>query len=214
MKAFTVLVVVVSLLSCASAALSQVIPDESYKPWRETVLVNPKLPPYIFDIQRTGQNTAAIKISGGPKSYRGQTIKADIDDHGCDLDTVDVNFDGYLDFSVLADQSPMGNESYEYWVFDRKTGEFKEAPDFGDITFVDEAHKLLVSYSRGSEWEGITEYYKVEDGEPVEIKSVETAWSQKVRDIIPADIPDFTGVQITRLYRNGKVYRTFYFKAE
>jgi len=184
--------------------------EPSPKVERETVTLNPKSPPYIFETEHEGFTKVIIRISGGPKSYRGQTIKADVDPHDNQLEEVDVNFDGYQDFRLHTDESAMGNDQYEYWVFDRKTGEFTDTGDFGDITGIDPAHKLLSSYSRGSEWEGITDYYRVEDGEPVEIKSVETAWSQKVRDIIPANIPDFTGVQITRLYRNGKVYRTFY----
>ncbi len=214
MKPLSVVVVTLIILGFASITSAQEGSEPVPKVERETVTVNPKLPPYIFEIEHKGFTNVTIRISGGPKSYRGQTIDADVDPHDTDLDIVDVNFDGYQDFRLHTDESPMGNDSYEYWVFDRKTGEFKEAPDFDDITSVDEAHKLLITYSRLSEFEDTTEYYRVEDGEPVEIKSVETAWSKNVRDIVPASYSDFTGVQITRLYRNGRVYRTFYSKVE
>jgi hypothetical protein len=182
----------------------------SPKEERETVIVNPKLPPYIFETEHEGFTKVIIRISGGPKSYRGQTINADVDPHDNQLEVVDVNFDGYQDFRLHTDESPMGNDLYEYWIFDWKTGEFRDTGDFDNITGIDAAHKLLSSYSRLSESEESTEYYKVQNGEPVEVKSSETAWAEKERDIIPADIPGFTLVQITRLYRNGKVYRTFY----
>jgi hypothetical protein len=215
MSTFSAIVKAAFYLGCLSVALAQEEAQPSAQVERETVVVNSQLPPYVFEIRRTAPDEATIRISGGPKSYQGQTIDTQIDEHGPRVDFVDVTFDGYQDFRVLTDESAMANESFEYRVFDWKTDKFKEAPEFDDITSVDEAHKLLITYSKGSEFEGITEYYRVEGGEPVEIKSVETAWSKNVRDIVPADYySNDTGVQITRLYRNGKVYRTFYSKTE
>ena len=173
--------------------------------------INPKLPPYKFVIESTGQGEVTIHISGGPRRYRGQTIEASVEDEkrpGFFFE--DVNFDGYEDFGLVENRGATGNIDYEYWTFDPKKGVFKEAPDFDGITFVDHKNKTLVSHSKGGNILTVTEYYIVRNGRSLMLKSIRTLWSQDARDIVPVRIADGTPVTITRLYRNGKLYRTFY----
>jgi hypothetical protein len=207
MKSLSLIITVLILLAFASHGLAQ---EAAQPATRESVLIHPKLPPYIFEIESKEAGEITIKITGGPKNFHGQTITANVEDekrHGFQL--VDVNFDGYEDFSVVEHRGATGNVNYAYWVFDPKTDGFKEASEFDDITYVDQENKLLVSHSKGGNIETITEYYRVEHGKPVPIKSVQTTWAREVRDILPSNYP-YTTVRITRIYKNGRISRMFY----
>jgi len=178
---------------------------------QETVIVNPKLPPYTFEIKPTGPGELTIQITGGPRRFKGQTITASVEDEKRPgFEAVDVNLDGYTDFALVANRGATGNINYEYWTFDPKHAVFKEADNFDDITYVDEKKRELISHSKGGNIETITEYYAVKQGKPIMTRSEQTTWAREVRDIVPSSYSDDIGVTITRLYKDGKLKRTFY----
>src|ERR1043166_3321381 len=212
MKVLAANVVVLTLFAFASLSAAQESSQPSGANIRESVLINPKLPPFIFEIESKAPDEVIIRITGGPKSYRGQTFTEEVDDEKRPgFLTEDVNFDGYEDFAVIGNRGATGNVSYFYWVFDPKTGVFKDAPEeFDNITFVDTEQKLLISSSKGGNIEMSTVYYRVQDGRPVLIRSVEVRWARQVRNVVPRSYSDDTPVKITRIYENGKLRRTFY----
>lgn len=177
----------------------------------ESASINKKLPPFTFEIESAKPDEITIRITGGPKAYKGQTITTSVEDpqrHAFHL--VDVNLDGYDDFAVLENRGATGNVNYDYWVFDPIAGIFREGGEFANITEVDADHKLLISQSKGGNIEKSTRYYRVRHGKPVLIKSVEVRWAREVRDVVPAQVSDDTPVAITRTYDDGKLQRTFY----
>jgi len=211
MKPFTFLVAVVSLLMCRSFSLAQDASPSSPEVDHESVVVNAKLPSFKVDIERTAPDEVTIRISGGPKGYPGQTFQADI--YGEDIpefNALDVNFDGYMDFSLVTDRGKRGNVSYEYWIFDPKMVVFEEAEGFDGINDVDPVHHLLFSdYGLGN-IDRVEKTYRLKDGKPELIETVEVEYASAARDVVPASYADDAAVQITCLYRNGKLSRTFY----
>jgi hypothetical protein len=195
----------------STIAADQNIPPSSHLSWEESVVVNRRLPPYKFAIESTGEGEVTIKISGGPRFYRGQTITAPVDDEKRPgFETCDVNLDGYEDFRLVANRGATGNIDYDYWVFDPKKGVFKNGSAFDDITFIDEKRRILVMHSKGGNIETITQYSRISNGRPMLFQVVETTWVREARDIVPAHYLDDTPIRITRMYRNGKLRRTFY----
>jgi hypothetical protein len=199
-----------AFLLFASTALAQDDDQPSVVGHRETVIVNPKLPAYILVITGTAPFEITMHITGGPKSFKGQTITANVDNEKLPgFLTTDVNFDGYKDFAVVEDRGETGNVTYEYWTFDPKRGIFDHSGAFDEITRIDEENHLLISHLKLGNIESTTKYYAVKHGAPVLLKSVETTWANEARDILPASYPD-VGVVVTHLYKDGNLQRTFY----
>jgi hypothetical protein len=186
-------------------------PETARYSWQGDIVVNPKLPPYIFAIESTGAGEVTIKITGGPKFYKGQRFTAPVEDEKRpDFGTCDVNFDGFTDFHLVESRGATANISYQYWVFDPKRMVFREAPEFDEINYIDEKKRLLACHSRGGNIEEITDYFCLRNGRPVKFRSVKITWAYEVRDIVPRRYSDNTAVRITRIYRRGKLHRTFF----
>ncbi len=198
-------------LALALGALSQEPPSSASQTQRETVKIHPKLAPFVFEIEGKEAGEVTIKISGGPKGYPGQTFTTGVEDEKhIGFGLVDINFDGYRDFRVVSGRGHPANEWYNYWVFEPKSGRFREAPAFDEITGIDPERQVLRSHSNGGNIQHTTDYYRLRGGKPLIFKSAVTGWSQDKREVVPLSVPDHTPVQITRLYIDGKVCRTFY----
>ena len=201
------------LLCLIGAAIleAQEKPNPETKSWTESYVIHPSLPAFIFELEHEqNAGSATIKISGGPKKFAGQTIRVGVDANHAGFNLQDVNFDGYQDLSFLDNLGATGNASYTYWVFDPKKCVFAYAVDFDHITSADEKNKLLISYAKGGSVYRSLHYYRVINGKPVLVKSIQTLFSQDAREIIPHDLPNNTAVKITRLYQDGKLKRTFF----
>ncbi len=218
MNMFSMIVTAAALLACAYQGVAQ---EPSKSPYRESVSIHASLPPFIFEIVGRKKYEITIRITGGPKNFHGQTITAYAEDeNNPQWHYIDVNFDGYKDIQFVENRGATGNMGYGYWVFDPKACKFRQAPEFDNITDVDAEHKLLIICSKGGNIRTTTEYYRLQDGRPVIIKSVIVGWAselrleKELRNIVPSAYPDDTPVQITRMYKNGKLYRTFYMQAQ
>jgi hypothetical protein len=67
---------------------------------------------------------------------RVQTLVSDGGDPSehpeADVDTVDINFDGYPDVQQQVVWGATGNAAYAFWLFDRDSSRFVAAPEFGE----------------------------------------------------------------------------------
>jgi len=95
--------------------------------------IGPDLPPYLFyldadrfdqfnKIRVHGVDGREIQTIGLPPTI---TPPPGVDYLRAD----DVNFDGYRDIGLLVDYTPPGNGWYQYFLFDRRSGTFRENPD-------------------------------------------------------------------------------------
>jgi hypothetical protein len=186
---------------------------------RETVIVHRGWPPFIFELIPKGDSidggdNLIIKITGGPKGFRGQMISANVErTERTGFQADDVNFDGYEDFSVVMNWGNHANEDRAYWAFAPSRLKFVQAPQYDGITSIDDEHKLLISYSRASGMEFIEQTYRVENNKPVIVKSVQVVRTEEAKDLISPDYKEMF-VQITRIYVHGKLRRTFYCEPE
>ena len=186
-------------------------PDAEEAAGPERVVVHRTLPPYLFSVEEAGPSTVLIKIRGGPKSYHGQTIRADVENEKYPgFETFDVNLDGYTDFRVVTLRGQHGNYSYAYWTFNPRRRVFEEALVFDDITSVDKKRRLLLTHWGGKNPEESTDYFSLRRGRLFKVKSTETLWAREVRDIVPARYADDTPVTITQIYHHGRLQRTFF----
>lgn len=93
-------------------------------------------------------------------------------------ETVDADFDGRMDFSVLHN---MGNGAgYWYlWVWDEEAGQFVEVPEYREISFprCDPETGIIDGFARNSgAGDGTTTFHRWEDGELVCVRRIKTWW--------------------------------------
>lgn len=93
-------------------------------------------------------------------------------------ETVDADFDGCMDFSVLHN---MGNGAgYWYlWVWDEKAGQFVEVPEYREISFprCDPETGIIDGFARNSgAGDGTTTFHRWEDGKLVCVRRIKTWW--------------------------------------
>ena len=93
-------------------------------------------------------------------------------------ETVDANFDGYMDFSYLHN---MGNGAgYWYlWVWDEEAGQFVEVPEYREISFprCDPETGIIGGFARNSgAGDGTTTFHRWEDGGLVCVRRIKTWW--------------------------------------
>jgi len=117
-------------------------------------------------------NVKSITVSNKSDNAVVQTINPDDNIVSCDwvnkdfFVVEDMNFDGKNDFRMLLSQSPGGNMSYAYWLYNPTTRAFERNGAYEDslatVTF-DREKKLVKSYwSSGIQFG--TETYKVVKG--------------------------------------------------
>ena len=92
--------------------------------------------------------------------------------------TVDANFDGHMDFSVLHN---MGNAAgYWYlWVWDEEAGRFVEVPEYREISLprCNPETEVIDGWARNSGGgDGVTTFHRWEDGELVCVRRIETGY--------------------------------------
>jgi len=83
-----------------------------------------------------------------------------------DIQIVDMNFDGYLDFRFLIDRGGTGNDWYASYLYDPKTHKFilnKHLTDQSGLT-VDAKNKQVVTYTRCGGCLEFMKYYKYQNG--------------------------------------------------
>ena len=95
-------------------------------------------------------------------------------------ETVDANFDGHMDFSVLRNRG--NGAGYWYlWVWDEEAGRFAEVPEYREISFprCDPETEIIDGWARNSGGgDGVTTFHRWEDGELVCIRRIETWWEE------------------------------------
>lgn len=107
------------------------------------VQISPKLPVFTFHVTSfTTTSRGFIEVFKGQETKPMQVINLDpnmwlSDEIPAFFNVQDINFDGISDIGVVAEGGALWG-SYQYWVFDNKTGKFITAPvtqDFRKITF-------------------------------------------------------------------------------
>ncbi len=93
-------------------------------------------------------------------------------------ETVDANFDGHMDFSILRNRG--NGAGYWYlWVWDEEAERFVEVPEYREISFprCDPETEIIDGWARNSGGgDGVTTFHRWEDGELVCIRRIETWW--------------------------------------
>ena len=88
--------------------------------------------------------------------------------------TVDANFDGYMDFGYMY---AMGNQPayYHYWIWDEEQGLFVAEPEFDQISWpqFDEKTGVISGWNRNSCCSGIETYHCWKDGKLVCVRRIE-----------------------------------------
>ena len=93
-------------------------------------------------------------------------------------ETVDANFDGYMDFSI---QWFQGNQpTYWYlWIWDEDAGQFVEVPEYAEISSprINPETQVIDGFARSSGGgDGVTTFHRWEDGELVCVRRIETGY--------------------------------------
>ncbi len=106
------------------------------------IRVAPGLPIYAIHVVSASDSPGHIDV------YRGEATGTPLQVFKLDLNTfmggnpsvfnvADINFDGYADIGVVVDGGALWS-AYQYWVYDKQTGTFKQTPvtkDFKAISF-------------------------------------------------------------------------------
>lgn len=107
------------------------------------VQINPTLPVYAFHVASfTATTRGHIEVFKGQETKPIQVINLDpnmwlSDEVPAFFNVQDINFDGVSDMGVVVEGGALWG-SYQYWIYDNKTGTFITAPitqDFRKITF-------------------------------------------------------------------------------
>lgn len=164
-----------------------------------TVLINPELPLYTFHVRSfaTTTNTqGSIEIFRGEDTAKPiQTILLDPNMRFRDMVPVfftvqDITFDEYADIGVPIDGGAKWS-SYQYWVFNPKTGTFitteaskdLEKIGFNFISFDPQNRQIITDNLSGS---GLRALYQFQAGHIIKIKE------EQLDDIIQHDTKEFT----------------------
>ena len=108
-----------------------------------------------------------------------QTMETEVEDWCFGRhETVDANFDGHMDFSVLCF---MGNQpNYWYlWVWDEEAGQFTEVPEYTEISSprCNPETEVIDGWERYSpDGDGVTTFHRWEDGKLVCVRRIEVWW--------------------------------------
>lgn len=98
-------------------------------------------------------------------------------------EVVDANFDGHMDFGVKRFQGNQPTYWY-FWIWDEEAGQFVEEPAFREIScprFNPETEVIdgFARYSGGGD--GLTSFYRWENGELVCVRRIETGYDMENR---------------------------------
>jgi hypothetical protein len=161
----------------------------NHEPTRMLVQINAKLPPYLFTLiaepvaaaEGTVHRVGRIEISREGKPIQTIEVKSNWDDSVCRLfDAKDVNFDGYLDTSVLREGAGTW-ASRDYYLFDPHAGRFVTTELTDDLSRLrnnglrlerkDRQIQAAVLFSRC----GGTDIYRIEGGRLVQVQKDEVS---------------------------------------
>lgn len=104
------------------------------------VEIHPSLPRYVFRLVGDRQNNIvqSIEVRQAGKSTVLQTLQSRMDEppyrNAQYFRAEDLNFDGYRDLRLLIAWGATGNETYDAWLFNPKTGLFDFHAEFADLT--------------------------------------------------------------------------------
>ncbi|MEQ9151376.1 MAG: hypothetical protein RLO06_07770 [Parvibaculum sp.] len=142
--------------------------------------INPVLPPFYFDIAwhidaEMGErvvDTLSIRRQSDSEPFQsfaeiGSSVAPQIEHNG--FETIDVNFDGYLDFRLLAQTTVGPNTLYRNWLWSDEEARFTESASLDAIVSpeFDADTQEIVSRWRSSAAEGGIDIYIWEEGSPV-----------------------------------------------
>lgn len=142
--------------------------------------INPVLPPFYFDLashmdEAMGErviDTISIRRQGETVPFQtvaevGSSVMPEIDHNG--FETIDVNFDGYLDFRLLAQTTAGPNALYRNWLWSKEDMRFVESAPLDAIVSpeFDADTQEIVSRWRSSAAEGGVDIHIWEEGRPV-----------------------------------------------
>ena len=96
------------------------------------------------------------------------------------LITEDMNFDGYTDFRLMESPTAGPNTYWYFWLFDPETGTFYRSGEFEDSSLVspefDQDNRTIICFHRDGMGMYGTEYYFIEDGHLLLVKSEKTEY--------------------------------------
>ena len=142
--------------------------------------INPVLPPFNFDLAwhmdgERGErviDTVSIRRQGETEPFQivadaGSSVMPQIEHNG--FETIDVNFDGYLDFRLLAQTTAGPNVLYRNWLWSEEEMLFVDSVPLDEIVSpeFDADTQEIISRWRSSAAEGGVDIYIWEEGAPV-----------------------------------------------
>ncbi|ABS62051.1 hypothetical protein Plav_0428 [Parvibaculum lavamentivorans DS-1] len=142
--------------------------------------VNPVLPAFQFSLswhldRETGDrviDSIAIRHAGKAEPFQiiddaGSRAMTQVDNNG--FETIDANFDGYLDFRLIAETAAGPNVPYRNWLWSEEESRFVENAGLNEIVsaeFDPETQEILSRW-RSSAAEGGVDVYTWDDLTPV-----------------------------------------------
>jgi hypothetical protein len=169
--------------------------------------IHPDLPVFTFHFPGKSDNTLGdIEIIPGPSGRAIQTIEnstepglaypASVKDV---FSVVDANFDGYEDLKILIQCGGTGNCSYNFYLYDPKSGQFVLNKFLSDLTTpsFDHAKKQVTATANGSANDWTIETYQYGDGKYTLIRRETSEWDRE-KKVVTVSIDEL---------RNGKMER-------
>ncbi len=130
--------------------------------------------------------------------------------------TVDVNFDNYMDFGIMYSMGA-SNSYWHYWCWNEADGHFEEEPALSELCepFFDAETQIISSYTNYSVASGVQTYWQWREGELTLIRRIETHYPEwdKENTTQILTVEDTVNGELTEVYRgifgdpnNGEIY--------
>ncbi len=146
-----------------------------------TVKINPRLSIFLVNFTMTNtdsQNNSRliyhIKFTNiaDNKLVQEVTDTSRIDSFG-GLTFLDINFDKYLDFSLVTNIGPHGGYSFHYWLYNKGNNQFVRNKDFEELGGEIEIDSTKQTIDATSYWDGgcfAKSTYEIKNEKPIEIE--------------------------------------------
>jgi hypothetical protein len=155
--------------------------------------IHPDLPVFTFHFPGKTDNTFGdVEIIKGKNGKVIQTIESSTDPGAIApaavknvLVAVDANFDGYKDLQILNNCGGTGNCSYDFYLYDPKTGQFVHNKFLSDLTTpsFDVAKKQVTTSSNSSAADWQRETYQCRDGQYALIHREVSEWDRAKKSV-------------------------------